>query len=73
MLSAVEFWSALEQYGMVATDEYTADGNSRFCRRRDGELCVVSVHAEYPAYVIDKVLSENGFMDVPLYNSGQAH
>ena len=73
MLTADEFWSALEQYGMVPTDNYTADGNARFCIKRDGEKCVVSVHAAYPAYVIDKVLIENGFMDVPLYNSSQRH
>lgn len=69
MLSAEEFWGMLEKYGMAPTESYTADGRSRFCKRKDGEICVVSVHDQYPDYVVDKVLFENGFMDIPLYNN----
>ena len=69
MLSPEEFWATLEKYGMIPTEAYTADGRSRFCRRKDGETCVVSVHDVYPDYIVDKVLFENGFMDIPLYNN----
>lgn len=68
-LSADEFWKMLQGYGMCPTDSYTADGRSRFCRKQDGEICIVSVHTEYPDYIVDRVLINNGFMDMPLYNN----
>jgi hypothetical protein len=69
MLSADEFWDALRKYGMETTDSYTADGRSRFCKRKDGQICVVSVHDSYPEYIVDRVLIDNGFMDIPLYDN----
>lgn len=69
MISADEFWDTLRRYGMEVTDAFTADGQSRFCKCKDGEACVVSVHDEYPDYIIDRVLADNGFMSIPLYNN----
>jgi len=69
-ISADVFWRNLKSAGMVLTDEYSADGKSRFCKRKDGEMMTVSVHDEYPDYMVNKVLTEAGFFDLPLYNSG---
>lgn len=69
MHPAPDFWEMLVKYGLTPTPRYTADGKSRFVRKPDGELMVVSVHDAYPDYIIDKVLDEAGMMHVPLYNN----
>lgn len=69
--SAEQFWEQLEEHGVKLTDKYSANGAVRFCRKRDGELFTVSVHDRYPYILVDKVLQENGFMDIPIYNSSQ--
>ena len=68
-LGAAVFWAELERCGVGLTNKYTRDGNQRFCKQKDGELFLVSVHPRYPKYMVDKVLRENGFFSVPLYNN----
>jgi hypothetical protein len=68
-LEAEVFWAQLERYGVGLTEKYTRDRKQRFCKRRDGEHFLVSVHKRYPDYMVDKVLKENGFFNLPLYDS----
>lgn len=72
IIPASEFWADLEDAGVTVTAQYSANGRMRFCLKRDGERFVVSVHKQYPRYMVNKTLEENGFFDVPLYNSEQA-
>lgn len=65
--SADEFWDILQKHGMELTDSYTADGRSRFGKRRNGDWCVLSVHDQYPEYVVDRVLIECGYLPPPEY------
>lgn len=69
MLPAAEFWAELERAGVPLTDDYSPDGLSRYCWAKDGELFAVSVHDEYPKYMVSKVLMENGYMAMPLYDN----
>lgn len=69
MLSSSEFWSALADCGYEVTDDFTADGRSRFCRKPDGERCVISVHDSYPKYILDKILDDHHVGVIPLYNN----
>lgn len=68
-IPAADFWAGLQEAGVRVTEEYTANGAARFCKQSDGELFTVSVHDYYPQHMINKVLSENGFFSVPLYNN----
>jgi len=68
-IPAVEFWAELEKSGVGLTDRYASKGASRFCTQKDGEFFTVSVHEYYPRYMVNKVLEENGFFHVSLYNN----
>lgn len=72
IIPAAEFWHDLQDAGVRLTARYSANGRMRFCQKRDGEAFLISVHANYPRYMVNKILSENGFFSVPLYTSEQA-
>ena len=72
IIAASEFWADLEDAGVRLTPQYSANGRMRFCLKRDGERFVVSVHSDYPRYMVNKILEENGFFSVPMYSSDQA-
>lgn len=65
--SADEFWDILQAHGMELGD-YTADGRSRFAKRSNGDWCVLSVHDQYPEYVVDRILRECGYLPPPTYD-----
>ncbi len=72
IISANEFWADLVDCGVQLTSQYSANGKMRFCRKPDGEFFVVSVHENYPRYMVNKILEENGLFAVPIYTSEQA-
>lgn len=72
IILAQEFWADLEDAGARPTGQYSANGRMRFCLKKDGEKFLVSVHEKYPRCMVNKVLEENGFFSIPLYNNEKA-
>ena len=68
-MSRAEFEAKLSEIGFRATGRLSDDGLTQLWRKPDRELIVISVHDEYPDYVLDKVLEECGLYWLPLYDS----
>lgn len=58
MLTKKEFEDELKRYGLKPTER--AECNTRLWEREDGALYSVQEFEQYPRYILEKFLEENG-------------
>lgn len=70
MFSQAEFYAELQKHGFSRTHQSTTSNGTEIWLTPDGHPVTVSVHDQYPDYILDKYLLEVGRLYyLPLYDS----